>query len=69
MPSSMVATSNGYPTYTEYHGIMRQTPDFIFIDLDLENFLPFADWSSKQLLDMALGNTLWKIKTRVWQRH
>ena len=27
---------NGYPTHTEYHGIMRQTPDFIFIDLDLE---------------------------------
>ena len=53
---------NGYPTYTEFHGIMRQTPDFIFIDLDLENFLPFANWSSKQLLDMALGNTLWKIK-------
>ena len=53
---------NGYPTYTEFHGIMRQTPDFIFIDIDLENFFSFANWSSKQLLDMALGNTLWKIK-------
>jgi hypothetical protein len=53
---------NGYPAYTEYHGIVRQTPDIIFIDLDLENFISFANWSSKQLLEMALENTLWKIK-------
>jgi hypothetical protein len=52
---------NGYPTYVEYKRYVRQTPDFIFIDLDLDNFLSFANWSSKQLLDMALENTLWKI--------
>jgi hypothetical protein len=52
---------NGYPAYIGYRGLVRQTPDFVFIDLDLENFLPFANWSSKQLLDMALENTLWKI--------
>jgi hypothetical protein len=52
---------NGYPAYTGYRGFVRQTPDFIFIDLDLENFVSFANWSSKQLLDMALKNILWKI--------
>ena len=53
---------NGYPSYIEYKRHVRQTPDFIFIDLDLENFVSFANWSSKQLLDMALENTLWKIR-------
>jgi hypothetical protein len=53
---------NGYPSYIEYKRYVRQTSDFIFIDLDLENFPSFANWSSKQLLDMALENTLWKIR-------
>lgn len=29
---------NAYPSYTEYHGINRQSPNFIFIDLDLSHF-------------------------------
>ena len=53
---------SGYPLYTEYKGIVRHTPDFLFIDMDLDNFVPFGNWSSKRLLDMALDNTLRKIK-------
>jgi Primase X len=53
---------SGYPLYTEYRGIVRHTPNFLFIDLDLDNVVPFGNWSSKRLLDMALDNTLRKIK-------
>ena len=53
---------SGYPLYTEYKGVVRHTPAFLFIDLDLDNFVPFGNWSSKRLLDMALQNTLRKIK-------
>ena len=27
-----------YPEYTKYKGIVRQPPDFVFVDLDLSNF-------------------------------
>jgi hypothetical protein len=27
-----------YPEYTQYKGIVRQSPDFVFVDLDLPNF-------------------------------
>lgn len=27
-----------YPEYTQYKGIVRQSPDFVFVDLDLTNF-------------------------------
>ena len=53
---------SGYPLYTEYKEVVRHTPAFLFIDLDLDNFVPFGSWSSKRLLDMALQNTLRKIK-------
>jgi hypothetical protein len=29
---------NGFPSYTEYHGIQRYPPDLIFIDIDRSNF-------------------------------
>ena len=29
---------NAYPSYTEYKGINRQTPNFLFIDLDKYSF-------------------------------
>ena len=29
---------NAYPEYVEFKGIVRQPPDFVFIDLDLSNF-------------------------------
>jgi hypothetical protein len=29
---------NAYPEYTGYKGIIRQPPNFVFIDLDLANF-------------------------------
>lgn len=44
---------NGYPEYTEYQGIVRHPPNFIFIDLDLSKFR-----NSKKKLDNALENTL-----------
>ena len=54
---------NAYPSHSkEYKGVTWQIPDFIFIDYDLENFFPFGNWSSKQLLGIAKDYTLWKIK-------
>jgi hypothetical protein len=47
---------NAYPEYTEYQGIVRYPPNFIFIDLDLANFLKYND--SKKTLDSVLKNTL-----------
>ncbi|WP_172602021.1 DNA primase noncatalytic subunit PriX [Candidatus Nitrosocosmicus franklandus] len=44
---------NAYPEYTEYQGIVRHPPNFIFIDLDLSKFK-----NSKKKLDNALENTL-----------
>lgn len=48
---------NAYPEYTEYKGIVRQVPNFVFIDLDLGNF----NHDNKKL-DTALRKTLKKIK-------
>jgi|SRR6185437_5482241 len=39
---------NAYPEYTEFEGIIRYPPNFIFIDLDLANFSKYKD--SKKLL-------------------
>lgn len=47
---------NAYPEYTEYDGIVRQAPDFIFVDLDLPNF----DYD-KSKMDRILKGTLNKI--------
>ena len=44
---------NAYPEYTEYQGIVRHPPDFIFIDLDLSKFK-----NRKKKLDNALRYTL-----------
>jgi hypothetical protein len=43
---------NAYPEYTEYQGIVRHPPDFIFIDLDLSKFK-----NCKKKLDNALETT------------
>ena len=32
---------NAYPEHTEYKGITRYPPNFIFIDLDLASFLKY----------------------------
>ncbi len=48
---------NAYPEYTEFKGIIRQPPNFIFIDLDLPNF----DMDKKKL-DLRLNKTLKKIE-------
>lgn len=47
---------NAYPEYTGYKGIIRQAPNFIFIDLDLENF-----GHNIKKLDLVLRKTLKKI--------
>jgi len=43
---------NAYPSYTQYKGIQRYPPNFIFADLDLSTF------KSKDCLERALSNTL-----------
>jgi hypothetical protein len=48
---------NAYPEYTEYKGIVRQAPNFIFIDLDLANFE-----MDKKKLEFRLKRTLKKIE-------
>jgi hypothetical protein len=51
---------NAYPSHSKEDN--GQTPDLIFIDLGLDNFIAFGNWSSKQLLDMAKDYTLYKMK-------
>lgn len=45
---------NAYPAYTEYKGINRQAPNFIFIDLDRCNFT--TERAHKVALDKTLKN-------------
>jgi hypothetical protein len=45
---------NAYPLLTEYKGIQRYKPNFIFIDLDKKNY----DFKSIIELKLALSNTL-----------
>ncbi len=52
---------NAYPEYTEYKGIVRQPPNFVFIDLDKSRFSKYKD--PKKMLDFALKNTLKKLLT------
>ena len=47
---------NAYPQYTDYKGIVRFPPTFVFIDLDLANF----NYDRKKI-DKALKATLKKI--------
>lgn len=50
---------NGYPSYTEYKGIQRYPPNFIFADLDLSLFKDIPT------LDRALGATLRTIRLKL----
>lgn len=50
---------NAYPLYTEYKGINRQAPNFIFIDLDKSCF------KSERSHKLALDNTLRRIKENI----
>ena len=43
---------NGYPSYTEYKGIQRYPPNFIFADLDLSLI------RTEQSLEKTLSETL-----------
>ena len=47
---------NAYPAYTQYKGINRQAPNFIFIDLDRCNF------TTEKALRLALDRTLKNIR-------
>ena len=47
---------SAYPSYTEYKGINRQAPDFIFIDLDKATF------DTEKAHNNALATTLENIK-------
>jgi Primase X len=47
---------NAYSHYTEYKGINRQAPDFIFIDIDRSNF------KTERALNLALNKTLKNIR-------
>ena len=50
---------NGFPSYTEYKGMQRYPPDFIFIDLDQNNF------KTEKSFKLALSNTLRNIKEKL----
>jgi hypothetical protein len=50
---------NAYPSYTEWKGLNRQAPNFLFIDLDLSRF------KSIEALNNALKRTLKFIKERL----
>jgi hypothetical protein len=50
---------NAYPTYTEYKGINRQAPDFIFIGLDKSTF------DTERALKLALNKTLRNIQEKL----
>jgi hypothetical protein len=43
---------NAYPAYTEYEGINRQPPNFIFVDIDRSNF------KTQRTFDLAVSQTL-----------
>ena len=50
---------NAYRSYTEYKGINRQAPNFIFIDLDKSTF------NTERAHKLALSNTLRNIKEKL----
>ena len=50
---------SGYPSYTEYKGINRQAPNFIFIDLDKATF------NTEKAHNNALATTLENIKQKL----
>ena len=50
---------NAYPSYTEYKGINRQAPNFLFIDLDKDIV------GTARAHRLALTNTLRKIKEKL----
>jgi hypothetical protein len=50
---------NAFPSYTEYKGLQRYPPDFIFIDLDKNNF------KTERSFKVALSNTLKNIREKL----
>jgi len=52
-------TVNAYPSYTEYKGIQRYPPNFIFADLDLSSF------RTLEALEKALQTTLNTIRIKI----
>ena len=52
---------NAYPEHTDYKGIVRYPPNFVFIDLDLTTFSKYKD--PQKALDRSLKNTLKKISS------
>ena len=54
---------NAYPDYTEYGGINRQAPNFLFLDLDRSTF------SSEKAFNAAFNKTLRNLSndSLVWQ--
>jgi hypothetical protein len=50
---------NAFPSHIEYHGIQRYPPDFIFIDIDKNNF------KTEKGLNLAFSTTLKNIKEKL----
>ena len=50
---------NAFPSFTEYKGIQRYPPDFIFIDLDKNNF------KTDRSFELVLSNTLKNIREKL----
>ena len=53
---------SAYPFFTEYKGVVRQTYDLLFIDLDKSPAVPFGGYTSQQILDVSLSATLQNMK-------
>ena len=53
---------SAYPYFVEYKGVVRQTYDLLFIDLDKSHAIPFGGYTSQQILDVSLNATLQKMK-------
>jgi hypothetical protein len=57
---------NAYPEHIEYQGILRQPPNFIYIDLDKSHFSQYKD--PAKMLDTALDKSLKNLSLVFGQR-
>jgi hypothetical protein len=58
---------NAYPDYTEFKGINRQPPNFIFIDIDRSLFTTEQEfWAAAEQTSKNIEQTLWGKPTVLW---
>jgi hypothetical protein len=54
---------NAYPVYTQYDGINRQPPNFIFIDIDKSSF------KTERVYELAISQTLHDFREKLPGAH